>query len=153
MLLDRILDFPTADAEHAMIPRSRVDVVRRRPTLRRGARADGHRTLPLPGARHDADELLGVVHLHDLLGTTAPDATAGSVRRPAVIVPTTMPLPDALRELTEAGNEMALVIDEYGGFAGVLTVEDLAEELVGEITDEHDPDARRWHRARRGAAG
>ena len=81
-----------------------------------------------------------MVHLHDLLGTTAPNATAGSVRRPAVIVPTTLPLPDALRKLTEAGDEMALVIDEYGSFAGVLTVEDMAEELVGEIADEHDSD-------------
>jgi CBS domain containing-hemolysin-like protein len=57
-----------------------------------------------------------------------------------VIVPTTLPLPDTLRKLTDARDEMALVIDEYGSFAGVLTVEDLAEELVGEIADEHDSD-------------
>ena len=50
-----------------------------------------------------------------------------------------MPLPDALDHLTGTSNELACVIDEYGGFTGVVTIEDLAEELVGEITDEHDP--------------
>jgi CBS domain containing-hemolysin-like protein len=64
--------------------------------------------------------------------------TARSRCRPAVQVPASLPLPDTLKRLTEAGDEMALVIDEYGGFAGVVTVEDIAEELVGEITDEHD---------------
>jgi CBS domain containing-hemolysin-like protein len=49
-----------------------------------------------------------------------------------------MALPDALRELSVSRNEMACVVDEYGGFSGVLTLEDLAEEVVGEITDEHD---------------
>jgi CBS domain containing-hemolysin-like protein len=53
-------------------------------------------------------------------------------------VPTTLPLTTVLAQLTKAKQEMALVIDEYGGFAGVLTVEDMAEELVGEIADEHD---------------
>lgn len=49
-------------------------------------------------------------------------------------------MPKALAELTDSRNQLACVIDEYGGFAGVITLEDIAEELVGEITDEHDPD-------------
>ncbi len=53
-------------------------------------------------------------------------------------VPTSLPLPETLNRLTEAADEMAVVIDEYGGFAGVVTLEDIAEELVGEIADEHD---------------
>ncbi len=138
-LLDRILDFPTRTAEHAMIPRARVDVVAAdEPVASVLAKmANGHTRYPVTGT--SPDDLLGVVHLHDLLDAVT-DATAGSLCRQAVIVPTTLPLPSILAQLTEAKEEMALVIDEYGGFAGVLTIEDMAEELVGEIADEHDPD-------------
>ncbi|TQK31719.1 hemolysin family protein [Arthrobacter sp. SLBN-53] len=140
-LLDRILDFPTRTTEHAMIPRARVDVVGADEPV--GAvlakMASGHTRYPVIGAT--PDDLVGVVHLHDLLGAADPSATAGENCRPAVIVPETLPLPSALRALSEARDEMALVIDEYGGFAGVLTIEDLAEELVGEIDDEHDKDS------------
>ncbi|MGW0158393.1 hemolysin family protein [Mycobacterium sp. NPDC003323] len=137
-LLDRILDFPTRTTEHAMIPRGRVDVVgAHEPVGAVLARmATGHTRYPVVG--DSPDDLVGVIHLHDLLGAEDPSATAGAACRPAVILPETLPLPVALRTLTEAHDEMALVIDEYGGFAGVLTVEDLAEELVGEIDDEHD---------------
>jgi CBS domain containing-hemolysin-like protein len=58
--------------------------------------------------------------------------------RPAVIVPASLPLPAVLDALREADDEFACVLDEYGGLAGVITTEDIAEELVGEITDEHD---------------
>ncbi|ANE81046.1 hypothetical protein A7U43_18700 [Mycobacterium adipatum] len=137
-LLDRILDFPTRSTEHAMIPRARVDVVRADEPVHAvlDKMATGHTRYPVVGG--SADDLIGVVHLHDLLGAADPDATAASLSRPAVILPTTLALPAALRTLTAARDEMALVIDEYGGFAGVLTMEDLAEELVGEIDDEHD---------------
>jgi CBS domain containing-hemolysin-like protein len=137
-LLDRILDFPTRTTEHAMIPRARVDVVLAGEPVHAvlDKMATGHTRYPVVGG--SADDLIGVVHLHDLLGATDPDATAASMSRKAVILPTTLPLPSALRTLNEARDEMALVIDEYGGFAGVLTMEDLAEELVGEIDDEHD---------------
>lgn len=138
-LLDRILDFPTRTAEHAMIPRARVDVVDLDEPV-----ADilvkmstGHTRYPVVGT--SSDDLRGVVHLHDLLATDVRDGTAASVCRPPVIVPGTLPLPAVLKELTAANDEMALVIDEYGGFAGVVTAEDIAEELVGEIADEHDP--------------
>ena len=138
-LLDRILDFPTRTAEHAMVPRARVDVVRADESIAAvlAKMADGHTRYPVMNT--SSDELLGVVHLHDLLEDTH-IGTARSVCRPAVIVPTTLPLPAVLAQLTNAKEEMALVIDEYGGFAGVLTVEDMAEELIGEIADEHDPE-------------
>ena len=137
-LLDRILDFPTRTTEHAMIPRARVDVVGADEPVAQvlTKMSTGHTRYPVVGA--DTDELLGVVHLPDLLAVTDAGATAGGVCRRAVIVPESLPLPVALKTLTDAQDEMALVIDEYGGFAGVLTGEDLAEELVGEIDDEHD---------------
>ncbi|TWS17656.1 HlyC/CorC family transporter [Tsukamurella asaccharolytica] len=135
-LLDRILDFPDHTAEHAMIPRARVDVVRAdEPAAAVLDRmADGHTRYPVIG--ETADDLIGVITMHDLLGDASGDARSRC--RPAVIVPGSMPLPTVVAQLAEAGREMALVIDEYGGFDGVVTVEDIAEELVGEIDDEHD---------------
>jgi len=138
-LLDRILDFPTRTAEHAMIPRARVDYVRADEPLTRvlAKMSTGHTRYPVVG--DSADDLLGVVHLHDLLDRACDTGSVEQALRPAVIVPTTLPLPDVLTRLAEEKEEMALVIDEYGGFAGVITIEDMAEELVGEIADEHDP--------------
>lgn len=138
VLLDRILDFPERDVEHAMIPRSRVDVVRPDDTVGdlRVRMSTGHSRYPVVS---DDEDVLGVVHLQDVLATAEPDDTpVAALLRPPVLVPTSMALPDALRALTGT-NQLACVLDEYGGLAGVVTVEDLAEELVGEITDEHDP--------------
>ncbi|HLT82707.1 MAG TPA: hemolysin family protein [Phototrophicaceae bacterium] len=138
VLLDRILDFPRQDVEHAMIPRSRVGTVRedQRVGEIRALMAGGHSRYPVLGAD---DDVVGVVHLVDLLGAPVPDdVRAAELMRPALVLPTAMALPDALRELSGSRNQMACVIDEYGSFTGVLTLEDLAEEIVGEITDEHD---------------
>ena len=137
VLLDRILDFPEQDAEHAMIPRSRVDVVRAGATVGdvREQMASGHSRYPVLSAD---DEVLGVVHLQDVLVATDPGEPVERLMRAPELVPTSMALPDALRQLAAGRNQLACVLDEYGGFAGVLTFEDLAEELVGEITDEHD---------------
>ncbi|WP_432541883.1 hemolysin family protein [Kineococcus sp. SYSU DK002] len=141
VLLDRILDFPQRDVEHAMIPRSRVDTIGEGDDLGlvRALMAVGHSRYPVLAT--GTDDVLGVVHLADLLTTTEPDsARATRVMRPPLVVSTFTTLPDVLRQLGETKNQLACVVDEYGGFAGVITVEDLAEELVGEITDEHDED-------------
>ncbi|WP_217616099.1 hemolysin family protein [Cellulomonas sp. GbtcB1] len=137
VLLDRILDFPEQDVEHAMIPRSRVDVVRAGATVAdvREQMASGHSRYPVLSAD---DEVLGVVHLQDVLVATDPGEPVERLMRTPALMPTSMALPDALRQLAAGRNQLACVLDEYGGFAGVLTFEDLAEELVGEITDEHD---------------
>ncbi|MEU0540352.1 hemolysin family protein [Nocardia sp. NPDC005978] len=138
-LLDRILDFPTRTAEHAMIPRARVDVVAASETVGavRDRMSTGHTRYPVVG--ETSDDLRGIIHLHDLLDVD-PDELAGQHFREAVMVPESLSLPDVVTAVTAAGQEMALVIDEYGGFAGVVTIEDIAEELVGEIDDEHDPE-------------
>lgn len=139
VLLDRILDFPEQDVQHAMIPRARVDVVRQEEPVGsiRSRMSAGHSRYP---ALDEDDQVVGVVHLYDVLaGTHDDDAPVSTLMRPAILVPTSMSLPDSLRLLTERRSQMACVLDEYGGFAGVLTIEDLAEELVGEIADEHDP--------------
>lgn len=140
LMMDRVLDFPQRDVEHAMVPRSQVDWVRPEMTLVevRELMALAHTRYPVI---NDDDTPLGVVHLADVLSRLAKgraDETVASVMRPATVIPTLMLLPDALTQLTRTNNHLACVIDEYGGFAGVLTLEDLAKEIVGEITDEHD---------------
>jgi CBS domain containing-hemolysin-like protein len=140
LMMDRILDFPQRDVEHAMIPRSQVDWVRPETTLAevRELMARAHTRYPVID---DDDAPVGVVHLTDVLAhltTERTDDPVASVMRPATVMPTLMLLPDALAQLTRTSNHLACVIDEYGGFAGVLTLEDLAKEIVGEITDEHD---------------
>ncbi len=139
MMLDRILDFPNRDVEHAMIPRPRVGTVSTTDTVGqlRTLMAQGHSRYPVLDPA--TGDVVSVAHLADLLTTTAPDrAPVTAMARPCLVVSTFTSLPDALRQLADSGNQMACVIDEYGGFAGVITLEDLAEELVGEITDEHD---------------
>jgi len=138
MLLDRILDFPDQDVEHAMIPRGRVDTVDPDMSVAelRQLMARSHTRFPVLDT---VGQPVGVVHLGDILRLPSDSATPVSeVMRLPLVIPTLMPLPFAVAELDEAGEKLACVVDEYGGFAGVLTLEDLAEELVGEITDEHD---------------
>lgn len=139
VLLDRILDFPNRDVEHAMIPRARVDTLDPSEPLSevRARMSRGHSRYPVLGER---DEVVGVVHLQDVLALDRADdgATAGTLMRPPLVLPTAMPLPSAFAAMSEERQQLACVLDEYGGFAGVLTSEDLAEELVGEIDDEHD---------------
>ncbi|WAC57893.1 hemolysin family protein [Gordonia sp. SL306] len=143
-LLDRVLDFPTRTAGHAMIPRTRVDSIRADETASTvlTRMSSGHTRYPVVD---DDAEVIGVIRLHDLLDWQASSdadsaATAATLCRLAVIVPTSLPLTEVLTRIHDASDEMAVVIDEYGGFDGVVTVEDIAEELVGEIDDEHDPD-------------
>nr|WP_246256662.1 hemolysin family protein [Isoptericola halotolerans] len=139
MMLDRILDFPQRDVEHAMVPRSRVDTVDVDDSIRevRGRMATAHTRYPVTS---EEDQPVGVVHLADVLSSTDDDRPVSQIMRTATVVPTLMMLPDALAELSAVHDELACVIDEYGGFAGILTLEDLAEEVVGELSDEHDLD-------------
>ncbi len=144
-LLDRMLDFPGQPAEHAMVPRSRTDVVRGEDTVSEvlSKMATGHTRYPVVGA--DSDDVLGIVDLHDLLTVCDDRDTAlievSELMRAPIVVPTSLPLPEVASRLAAENAEMAVVVDEYGGFAGVVTMEDMAEEIVGEIVDEHDPQA------------
>ncbi|MGN0100427.1 MAG: hemolysin family protein [Dietzia sp.] len=145
-LLDRMLDFPGQPAEHAMIPRSRTDVVRGEDTVDEvlAKMATGHTRYPVVG--EDSDDVIGIVDLHDLLVLCDDDQNSAltpvsGVMRAPIVVPTSLPLPEVASRLSAEKAEMAVVVDEYGGFAGVVTMEDMAEEIVGEIADEHDPQA------------
>lgn len=143
LMMDRILDFPHRDVEHAMVPRAQADWIDPDCTIAelREMMAHGHTRYPVID---DEDVPVGVVHLSDILPQVNAGnlrAMAASVMRPVSIVPTLMPLPAAFDTMVKSGNKMVCVIDEYGGFAGVLTIEDIAMEVVGEITDEFDKSA------------
>ncbi len=138
-LLDRVLDFAERTAGEAMTPRPRVATVPADAPLAAlvDQMASGHSHYPVVGA--SVDEVLGVVHLRDVLGVPRGGRVARELAREALFVPDALPLSAVLEQLRAAGEELACVLDEYGGLAGVITMEDIAEELVGEITDEHDP--------------
>ena len=106
----------------------------------------GHSRFPVHG--EDKDEILGILLAKDLLRGVVADNGPGNIHellRPAVLIPESKKLNLLLREFRQSRNHMAIVIDEYGGVAGLVTIEDVLEEIVGEIDDEHDdaedPDA------------
>ncbi|GGJ96939.1 membrane protein [Pilimelia anulata] len=140
-LLDHGLDFARRTAGEVMVPR--VDVV----TVAADAPAaavvalldTGHSRFPVTG--RSVDDLVGVISVADLANlpaATRPDVPARAVAAPPLLVPASLPLPAALDLLRTERRQLACVVDEYGGFAGVLSLEDIAEELVGEIRDEDD---------------
>ncbi|WP_293699707.1 hemolysin family protein, partial [uncultured Agrococcus sp.] len=136
ILIDRVLDFPEEDAEHAMIPRSRVATVSNETTIGRLRELMAHAHSRYPVIDGDG-EPIGIVQIVDLLRTTgSDDDSVLRIMREPLVVPALMALPNVLEEMILARTQLACVVDEYGGFAGILTTEDLAEELVGEITDE-----------------
>ncbi|GIG26967.1 hemolysin family protein [Cellulomonas denverensis] len=100
----------------------------------------------VPVIGEQVDDLRGVIYLKDLVrrmeeDPASVDAPAVSVVRPAVFVPESKPVDELLRELQAGASHIAMVVDEYGGIAGLVTIEDALEEIVGELTDEHDPSA------------
>ncbi|AGF73824.1 hemolysin family protein [Corynebacterium halotolerans] len=138
LVLDRLLDFPGQAVGHAMIPRSRADVIAPETTVgeARELMTTAHTRYPVIDDEHVP---VGVVHLIDVLGTELPDtAPVTGLMREAVVIPELMVLPDVVDELQKRTEKLACVIDEYGGFIGIITLEDLAEEILGDVTDEHD---------------
>jgi CBS domain containing-hemolysin-like protein len=101
----------------------------------------GYSRIPVLG--EDIDDIIGVVYLKDLVrareeAVDGAVAALTEVMRPAVFVPDSKRVDELLKEMKATRNHMAIVVDEYGGTAGVVTIEDLLEEIVGEITDEYD---------------
>ncbi|MBN2112499.1 MAG: HlyC/CorC family transporter [Acidimicrobiia bacterium] len=143
-LLARAISFTEKVAADAMIPRVAVVGISRHDSvahLRQLARQTGHSRFPVYG--EDLDEVDGVVHVKDSFAVPAerrPLTPVAVIGRPVLKVPETRPLDELLTDLQSQGRRMAVVIDEYGGTAGIVTVEDLVEEIFGEIADEYDAD-------------
>ncbi|HXH36744.1 MAG TPA: hemolysin family protein [Plantibacter sp.] len=141
-LLNRTLRFSNHDASDVMTPRPRVASIQRNEPAQAVlalARKTGHSRFPVTD--EDVDDITGVVHVKQAIAV--PRDRRGSVpvsalQSPALRVPETMKLDVLLSQLRGRGYQMAVVVDEYGGTAGVTTLEDLVEELVGEVADEHD---------------
>ena len=125
-----------------MVPRAQVVALAGTATLRElmvQVVDSGHSRFPVHG--EDKDEILGVLLAKDLLRSVVAGNGKLGVRellRPAVLIPESKRLNVLLREFRQSRNHMAIVIDEYGGLAGLVTIEDVLEQIVGEIDDEHD---------------
>ncbi|WP_435298697.1 hemolysin family protein [Timonella sp. A28] len=143
-LVERSFAFGERRAHDAMTPRSRmVSVTQSTPVneLLALAKQTGHSRFPVlePGAR----KIDGLVHVRQALAiaySQRPHTVVGDVMGEATLVPDTVELDDLMDTLRAGGLQMAVLIDESGDVAGVITLEDLVEELVGEVRDEHDPD-------------
>ncbi|MCG8419662.1 MAG: hemolysin family protein [Proteobacteria bacterium] len=141
-MIANVLEMSEAEVRHVMVPLSGVTALPERATLSEVAHriAEKHYSR-MPVFRDRVDNIVGIVHVFDLLsaGDQPEGCTAAEVARQPTFVPETMPAVDLLVDLQGTGSHMAIVVDEYGGAVGIVTVEDLLEEVVGEIDDEHDP--------------
>ena len=141
-LLERTLAFSEHIAADVMTPRPRVSSVERTATAQvvlELAQQTGYSRFPVVDG--GIDDVVGVVHVKQAVAVPRSKRTkvpVSALQSDALRVPETMKLDTLLGELRQQGFQMAIVVDEYGGTAGVATLEDLVEELVGEVADEHD---------------
>jgi magnesium and cobalt transporter len=145
LMLHGVLRVSEEQVRDVMIPRSQMVVLAREAEPAEWLQtiiASGHSRFPVIG--EDRDEVLGVLLAKDLLRMYAEgnpsNVEAQKLMRAPVFIPESKRLNTLLNEFRESHNHIAIVVDEYGGVAGLLTIEDVLEEIVGEIDDEHDPD-------------
>lgn len=144
-MIKGVLQVSQMQVREIMIPRSQIVVLDRDatiPELLKTIVECGHSRYPVIG--EDRDEVLGVLLAKDLLKAMADSPGAEfdimSLLRPATFIPESKRLDTLLQEFRSSRNHMAIVVDEYGGTSGLLTIEDVLEEIVGDIDDEHDPE-------------
>jgi len=146
-MIERVVAFDEKKVVDVMAPRAdifAVDIETPLDELIGIFAASGHSRMPV--YRGDLDDPVGMVHIKDIVSLIAngknsrrgPDPILPSIRRDALYVPPSMYVTDLLLRMQASRIHMALVIDEYGGTDGLVTIEDLIEEIVGEINDEHD---------------
>ncbi|WP_166022053.1 hemolysin family protein [Streptomyces chilikensis] len=141
-LLDHALEFSDRTLHQVMVPRVDAVFVREDATAAEAVgliARHGHSNYPVLGDH--PDEIIGVLGVNELMREPAGrlrDATAGALARRPLLLPDTLPLPDAVTRMRERDDEFAVVLDEHGGVAGIVTYEDMAEELIGDIADETD---------------
>ncbi|MEA2525350.1 MAG: magnesium and cobalt exporter, family [Thermomicrobiales bacterium] len=148
-IVDRAFAFANLDIRHVMVPRTEmvaVPVEARLPDVLRLAASTGYTRLPV--YEGDTDHLVGILDIRHLLpllaeqmGDDEPTASSeiAPYLRPPFLVPESAPAADVLERMRHERVQLAVVVDEYGGTAGIVSLEDLVEALVGEIRDERDP--------------
>ena len=146
-MIQSVFELGDTPAKEVMVPRTEMVWIESDKSAAQAtslAIRSGHSRLPVVG--DDVDDIIGVVYLKDLVRRTyysvaaARDITVVEVMRPAVFIPDSKPLDDLLKEMQRDRVHMALLVDEYGATAGLITIEDVLEEIVGEIADEYDTD-------------
>ena len=144
-MMEGVLQVSAIQVRDVMVPRAQMVVVQREDPPEKILPAvieSGHSRFPVVG--EDRDEVVGILLAKDLLRYFAEDSAASfDIReclRPAVFIPESKRLNVLLREFRNSHNHMAIVVDEYGGVSGLLTIEDVLEQIVGAIGDEYDVD-------------
>ncbi|TQK28011.1 hemolysin family protein [Arthrobacter sp. SLBN-53] len=143
-MIQSVFELGDTPAREVMVPRTEMVWIESDKTVAQAtslAVRSGHSRLPVIG--ENVDDVVGVIYLKDLVQQTRlerarMDIRVGDLMRPAVFVPDSKPLDTLLREMQRDRNHMALLVDEYGAIAGLVTIEDVLEEIVGEINDEYD---------------
>ena len=144
-MLAGVLEVSETQVRDVMIPRSQMVVIDIEDEIDEMIRVivdSGHSRFPVMG--EDRDEVLGVLLAKDLLRyfgrRDGQDVPIRKLLRPAAVIPESKRLNALLKEFRASHNHMAIVVEEYGGVSGLLSIEDVLEEIVGEIDDEHDPE-------------
>lgn len=140
-LFTNILSVHDRKVRDIMVPRAdiiAVDIGTKFEDIVTIVQREGHSRLPV--YREELDDIIGMVHIKDLLQFAArpQEFSLQQVVRDVIIVAPSMPVLDLLLEMRNSRRHMAMVVDEFGGIDGLATIEDLVEEIVGEIEDEHD---------------
>jgi CBS domain containing-hemolysin-like protein len=142
-MIQSVFELGDTPAREVMVPRTEMIWIESDEPVNHAislAVRSGHSRIPVIG--ENVDDVVGVVYLKDVVQHTyrssGGDITVAQVMRPAVFVPDSKPLDALLREMQRTRNHMALLVDEYGAIAGLVTIEDVLEEIVGEIADEYD---------------
>jgi CBS domain containing-hemolysin-like protein len=143
-MIHSVFELGDTIAREVMVPRTEVVYIERTKTVRQAlalALRSGFSRIPVIG--ENVDDVVGVVYLKDLVRRSQNLGDARGPRidelmRPPTFVPESKPVDELLRDMQAQRIHIAIVVDEYGGFAGLVTIEDILEEIVGEIADEHD---------------
>lgn len=142
-----VLELGDTITRAVMVPRTEMITLPSGTPLRKALSLflrSGYSRVPVVG--ESVDDLLGVLYLKDLvryrhLHADADDTPVDGLLRPPVFIPESKPVDELLREMQQGASHIAMVVDEFGGIAGLVTIEDALEEIVGEMTDEHDQSA------------